>query len=200
MSILKRLLGIKEKKSDENKPDKGKFMPVEKPPTDELFMINFKKNGGKFIYCENKTELFENFDLILKENDWKNIQIYSHNIKRDSAFLKDLNLNITSNKNTDILVGNCEYLIANTGSILVCAKQIGEGKLSDLPHNFIIYAATSQLLESLGEGLQLIKKKYPSKIPASITTLKTFEEKTDSDFLSYGSTQKNLYLLLLEDL
>lgn len=200
MSIIKRLLGLKENKSDRNKSDKGKFMPIEKPPIDELFMINFKKNGGKFIYCEDKTELLENFDHILKENDWKHVSIYSHNVKRDTTFLKDLNLKISSNKDTDILVGNCEYLIANTGSILVCAKQIGEGKLSELPHNFIMYATTSQLLESLGQGLQLIKKKYPNNIPASITTLKTFEEKTDSDFLSYGSTQKNLYLLLLEDL
>lgn len=200
MSILKRLLGIKEKKSGENKPDKGKFMPVEKPPIDELFMMNFKKNGGKFIYCENKTELLNYFDHILNENDWKHNEIYSHDIDRDTTFLKDLNLEITPNKNSEILVGNCEYLIANTGSILVCAKQIGEGKLAELPHNFIIYATTSQLLESLGQGLQLIKKKYSTKIPASITTLKTFEEKTDSDFLSYGSTQKNLYLLLLEDL
>jgi len=200
MGILKRLLGIKENKSDENKSEKGKFMPVEKPPIDELFMMNFKKNGGKFIYCENKTELLNYFDHILSENDWKNTEIYTHNIERDSTFFKDIALNFTSNKDTDILVGNCEYLIANTGSILVCAKQIGEGKLIDLPHNFIIYATTSQLLESLGEGLQLIKKKYPSKIPASITSLKTFEEKSDSDFLSYGSTQKNLYLLLLEDL
>jgi L-lactate utilization protein LutC len=200
MSILKRLLGLKETNSDKKMSEKGKYMPVEKPPIDELFMINFKKNGGRFIYCENKTELLENFAHILDENDWKNSPVYSHEIERDSTFLKDLNLEITSNKESDAFIGNCEYLIANTGSILVCAKQIGEGKLSDLPYDFIIYATTSQLLESLGEGLQLIKKKYKSKIPASITTLKTFEEKTDSDFLSYGSTQKNLYLLLLEDL
>jgi hypothetical protein len=200
MSILKRLLGLKEKTTGHKSPEKGKFMPVEKPPIDELFMINFKKNGGKFIYCEDKTELLENFDHILTENDWKDKPVYSHEVKRDSTFLKDLNLKITTDKGTDILIANCEYLIANTGSILVCSKQIGEGKLSDLPHNFVIYATTSQILESLGQGLQLIKKKYPSKIPASITTLKTFEEKTDSDFLSYGSTQKNLYLLLLEDL
>lgn len=200
MSIFKRLLGIKEKKSDDNKAEKSKFMPVEKPPVDQLFMLNFKKNGGKFIYCENKNELLQNFKSILEENEWKDQHFYSHNIERDKLFLKDLNLNITSNKDAKALVGNCEYLIANNGALLVCSNQIGEGKLSDLPHNFIIYATTSQLLESLGEGLQLIKKKYISQIPASITTLKTFEEKSDSDFLSYGSTQKNLYLLLLEDL
>ncbi len=200
MSLIKRLLGLKEKQSTDKKAEKSKFMPVEKPPVDELFMINFKKNGGKFIYCEDKSELLENFNNILDENNWKNNAFYSHDSERDNAFLKNLNLKLTSDKSSELLVSNCEFLIANTGSILVCAKQIGEGKLSDLPHNFIMYASTSQLLESLSEGLQLIKKKYKSQIPASITTLKTFEEKSDSDFLSYGSTQKNLYLLLLEDL
>lgn len=200
MSLIKRLLGFTEKQSTDKKVEKSKYMPVEKPPIDELFMINFKKNGGKFIYCEDKSELLENFSSIIKENGWKSKEIYTHEIERDKVFLKDLNLDLTSNKSAELLVGNCEYLIANNGSILVCSKQIGEGKLIDLPHHFIIYATTSQLLESLGEGLQLIKRKYHSQLPASITTLKTFEEKTDSDFLSYGSTQKNLYLLLLEDL
>jgi len=200
MSFFKRLLGIQEKKSDTKKSDKSKFMPIEKPPIDELFMLNFKKNGGKFIYCENKDELLQNFKNILLENDWEAQAFYSHNIDRDSLFLRDLGLEFSNDKTASVLVGNCEYLIANNGSILVCSNQVGEGKLVDLPHNFIMYATTSQLLESLGEGLQLIKRKYSSKIPASITTLKTFEEKSDSDFLSYGSTQKNLYLLLLEDL
>lgn len=200
MNFLKRLLGLKPKESENKKTDNNKFMPNSKQPIDELFMINFKKNGGKFIYCENKTELLENFDAILKENNWKNKSLYSHQIDKDKAYLKDLNLDFTSERNAEILVSDCEYLIANTGAVMVCAKQIGEGKLVDLPHNFIVYATTSKLLESLGEGLQLIKKKHQSRIPASITTLKTFEEKTDSDFLSYGSTQKNLYLLLLEDL
>jgi L-lactate utilization protein LutB len=200
MSIIKRLLGLKENKSEQKSSDKSKFMPVEKPPIDDLFMINFKKNGGKFIYCETKDELLNYFQDIVEENDWKEQQFYSHDIKRDKTFFKDLDIEFTSDKSSEILVGNCEYLIANNGALLVCSNQIGEGKLSDLPHNFIMYATTSQLLESLGEGLQLIKKKYSSHIPASITTLKTFEEKSDSDFLSYGSTQKNLYLLLLEDL
>jgi hypothetical protein len=200
MSIFKRLLGLKDKKSEQKNSGTSKFMPVEKPPIDDLFMMNFKKNGGKFIYCEDKSELLHYFNSILEENDWNTKEFYSHDVDRDKAYLKDTNLNLTSNTSSEVLIANCEYLIANNGSLLVCSKQIGEGKLSELPHNFIVYASTSQLLESLGEGLQLIKKKYHSKIPASITTLKTFEEKSDSDFLSYGSTQKNLYLLLLEDL
>ena len=51
-------MGLEEKQSTDKKAETSKFMPVEKPPIDELFMINFKKNGGKFIYCEDKDEFY----------------------------------------------------------------------------------------------------------------------------------------------
>jgi len=77
-----------------------------------------------------------------------------------------------------------------------------EKKINELPSNVIVYATTSQLVESIGEGLKIIKKKYGPKIPANITTLKHFQatEENSDDFLTYGSSTKNLYLLLLEDL
>ena len=46
-------------------------MPEEKTPVDELFTINFKKNGGKFLYCEDKDEALELLSSILDENHWK---------------------------------------------------------------------------------------------------------------------------------
>jgi len=200
MTFLKRLLGLQDKSAENDKPEKSKYMPAEKPPADDLFMNNFIKNGGKFIYCEDKNELFDNFNLILDEQNWNGETIYSHDVERDKAFFKDLNLEFSKDKEQNILIADCEYLIAADGSVLVCSKQVGEGKLSDLPHNFIIYAKTSQIIPTISESLQLIKKKYSNNIPTSITSLKTFKEKEDVDFLSYGSTQKNLYLLLLEDL
>jgi hypothetical protein len=36
---------------------------------DEQFIYNFKKNGGKFLYCENLEEIKE-LENILQENDW----------------------------------------------------------------------------------------------------------------------------------
>ena len=75
-------------------------------------------------------------------------------------------------------------------------------KLNELPYNVIVFATTSQLVESIGEGLKTIKKKYGHNSPANITTLKHFQanEGNSDDFLTYGSSSKNLYLLLLEDL
>ena len=46
----------------------------------------------------------------------------------------------------------------------------------------------------------LLKAKNKSTIPSNITTIKHFKANETNDFLSYGSSTKNLYLLLLEDL
>ena len=91
-------------------------------------------------------------------------------------------------------------MIADSGAILVSSNQIKEKKLLELPDNFIILASTSQIVHSISEGLNGIKEKNRKNIPSNITTIKNFEPQKEKDFLSYGSSSKNLYLLLLEDL
>ncbi|MDB2464072.1 lactate utilization protein B/C, partial [Flavobacteriaceae bacterium] len=50
------------------------------------------------------------------------------------------------------------------------------------------------------EGLHLIKSRSNKSIPTNITTIQDFETSDEKDFMSYGSSTKNLYLLLMEDL
>ena len=105
--------------------------------------------------------------------------------------------------NTSFFLTTCENLIADDGSILISSRQIVEKKLGELPAHFVVYATTSQMVESISEGMRSIKKKNPKKLPTNITTIKHFKSESpekDKDFLSYGSSSKNLYLLLLEDL
>ena len=105
-----------------------------------------------------------------------------------------------STNDSTFFFSTCEYLVANDGSLLICSNQIKEKKLKELPANFIIFATTSQLIENISEGLRGIKDNNKSKIPTNITTIKHFKVSEEKDFLSYGSSSKNLYLLLLEDL
>jgi hypothetical protein len=70
----------------------------------------------------------------------------------------------------------------------------------ELPENFIVFATTSQFVNTISEGLQGIKAKSKTKIPSNITTIKHFKTNNTNNFLSYGSSTKNLYLLLLENL
>lgn len=197
MGLFKNILkpNFKQEK-DRSEPVTSKFMPEEKPPTDEFFMKNFKENGGKFLYCENQEEILSTFGEILNENAWEQACCFDENLK--SLFSK-YKLDYTTKGDVPVFLSNCEYLIANIGGLLFSSNQIKEKKLYELPQNFIILATTSQLINTIGEGLRGIKSKQ-QKIPTNITTIKNFGEESGNHFLNYGSTSKNLYLLLLEDL
>jgi hypothetical protein len=202
MSLFRKLFGKKSDKTEESIPDheRGKYMPEIKLPADERFTINFKANGGKFLYCENMEEIKESFNSILKENKWHDEKVFVIDERLKTIF-NDFKLNSTTSvSESTYFLSSCEYLISDDGSLLISSNQIAEKKLQELPEHFIIYATTSQFVENIGEGLKGIKAKSKSSIPTNITTIKHFKTAGDKDFLTYGSSAKDLYLLLLEDL
>ncbi|MDN3492631.1 LUD domain-containing protein [Winogradskyella bathintestinalis] len=202
MSLFRKFFGKKSEQTEENIPnqERGKYMPEVKLPVDERFTINFKANGGKFLYCENIEEVKDSFNAILHENNWHNENVFLID-KRLSEVFNDFNLKTTKQlTDSAYFLSTCEYLISDDGSLLISSNQIAEKKLIELPDHFIIYATTSQFVETIGEGLKGIKAKSKSAIPTNITTIKHFKTADDKDFLTYGSSSKNLYLLLLEDL
>ena len=69
MSLFRKIFGLKSEKGEENikNEERGKYMPEIKLPIDEKFTINFKANGGKFLYCENVEEIHESLKSILNE-------------------------------------------------------------------------------------------------------------------------------------
>jgi hypothetical protein len=166
---------------------------------DEKFINNFKKNGGKFLYCENIDEVKEQFENILEENDWFESEVLCYEPHLFSM-LEDNKLTFSKPKSPSFLLASCENLISEEGSILFSSKQIKQDKPNELPTNIIILANTSQILETKSDGLSAIKKKYERDYPTNITTIKYFEKAKEEDFTQYGSSAKNLYLLLLEDL
>lgn len=202
MSLFRKIFGSKSDREDDElkSGDRGKYMPEIKLPIDEKFTINFKANGGKFLYCENLNEIYKNLEHIIEENDWREAQVLLLDSELKSKF-KNSNLLPTKKiSEAKYFLTTCENLIGNDGSILISSRQIFEKKLPELPFNFIVFATTSQIVENIGEGLRGIKSKNRQKIPTNITTIKHFKSGDEKDFLSYGSSAKNLYLLLLEDL
>jgi len=201
MSLFRKIFGTGNNASDEesqsefnNTPSSFSLLPV-----DEKFTYNFKKNGGKFLYCENLNEVKDQFLNILEENDWFECEALCYETKLFSI-LDENKLLYDKPSNPKFLFASCENLIADEGSVLFSSNQIKQNKPNDLPINIIILATTSQILETKSDGLRVIKKKYDKDYPTNITAIKYFEKAKDEDFLQYGSTAKNLYLLLLEDL
>ncbi|WP_209406153.1 LUD domain-containing protein [Pseudozobellia sp. WGM2] len=204
MGLFDKLFGGGNKKqvSKETTETRGAHMPDLNLPVDEKFTIHFKKNGGKFLYCDSFAEISQALRNIVNENSWQDHPFFALNPKLKEKFAKEKISFTDRSKDSDVFFTTCEHLIAQNGSILVCSNQLMDKKLNELPYNVIVFATTSQLVESIGEGLKTIKKKYGRSIPANITTLKHFQanEENSDDFLTYGSSSKNLYLLLLEDL
>jgi hypothetical protein len=202
MSFFKKIFGSGSDTSDENKDkDVSPFNPELKIPVDEQFTFNFKKNGGKFLYCENIDEVKDQLLNILEENDWFECEALCYEPKL-FHLLEENKLNFTTPKDPKFILCGCENLIAFDGSILLTSNQIKQNKINELPANMIVFATTSQILESKSDGLREIKKRYDKAkaYPTNITTITYFEKAKEEDFMHYGSSAKNLYLLLIEDL
>lgn len=199
MSFLKKIFGVTDDTSQNEASNEHNDLQYESLPIDELFTHNFKKNGGKFIYCENLVEVKEQFENILEENDWFESEAACYETKLFSI-LEENKIIFDAVKDPKFLFASCEGLIADEGGILFSSNQIKHFKPNELPTNIVILATTSQFALSKGDSLQIIRKKYTSNYPSNITAIKYFEKVEDEDFLTYGSSAKNLYLLLLEDL
>ena len=135
----------------------------------------------------------------MEENQISEKDVYCINQRLGSKF-NSTKFNFKEPKNNSFFLTTCESLIAKNGSILFSSNQIKEKKLSELPSKFIVFSTTSQLTDTISEGMRKIKNQSKNLIPSNITTIQDFESKKEKDFMSYGSSTKNLYLLLLEDL
>ena len=154
MSLFRKIFGSKSKDTPARPvSERGKYMPEIKIPVDERFTINFKANGGKFLYCENIDEIYYSLEQILLENSWQEAKVLVLDDRIQDLF-KDYELNCTKRASeSDFFLSTCENLIADDGSLLISSNQIAEKKLTELPLNFVIYATTSQIVENIGEGL-----------------------------------------------
>lgn len=177
---------------------------VEKHPVnlsmDDLFVHNFLKKGGKFLYCVKNEEVIENLKNIFLENNWNELFLLNKNLA--SFFNQDDAKIITKFYQETPIFTTCEHLIADNGDILFSSNQLGSTRLSDFPKNFIVYATTSQIVKNSGQGLTGIKMNHKISLPTNISAVKNYNINfIDDNFLNYGNNNsKNLYLLLLEDL
>ena len=194
------------KKSNQEKDlneEEYKYLPKKDELVEDKFTLNFSSNGGKFLYATDSSECEDYFNKIIEENDWAEKSILCFNDSFTNNFIPNNQLKFNkSNLNSNLFITDCEFLVAKDGSILVSAKQIQSYKSNDLPNNIIVMARTSQLSETLSKGLEGIRIKYSNNLPSNITSIKNFN-KADGEnlnFLTYGSSAKNLYLILLEDL
>ena len=173
--------------------------PISKDDTNDLiFAKNFTSFGGRFIFIDEKNSTNEIFQKIIEENQWSNDNVCS----LDSNISKNLNIRLIrkiDNDNVKALVTECEFLLSNTGRILICNKQIKSNRIEDLPPVVIVLAKSNQFVSDVSEGMTELKKKYKTNFPSNITTINVKNKLNEDNFLTYGNSAKDIYLILSDD-
>ena len=185
-------------KKHSDKPKKSPYLPEIEDPLDIKFVKNFTSNGGFFLYNDSKELVFSNLDKICLENSWSLEQIVCLD-KEISEILGVSYLNETFTKLNKFkaLLIKCEYLISNSGKILLSDQQIKHLKLIDLPETILISAKISQFAKDVSEAMSSLKNKYKKNIPINITTLKAISKNEKNEKITTQRTDsKNIYLLL----
>lgn len=197
MSLFKKIFG-----SDKNQEQEiSKYNRIPELPTEEEFILNFQKNGGKFIYCENKSEVQEQFLNILQENDWFESRVSCYEPHLYPLLIENKLIHENS-KLASFHLCSCEGLLAEDGSIMFSSNQLKQFNTFEINQNIVVFCGISKIIKNRREGLKIIQNIYEKNLPTNITTIKSFTYKNDVEedsFMNYGVSQKNLYLLVVED-
>ena len=178
----------------EKQQEQEKFTPNPNDPVDVTFAKVFTNNGGKFFYCDNIKDFYDNLKKLLQESKWKLTYCSNDKLKE---LLKPSKLSFeTDYKIADSSINTCEFLIAFNGSVMVSGEQTKNLKIEHLPEAMIIVAYTSQIVKNISEGLRGIQNKYGKSRPSLVTTIRTKESITT---MSDSDRAKNLYIFLIED-
>ena len=165
---------------------------------DLVFAKNFTGFGGRFIFIDEKNSTNEIFQKIIEENQWVSDNVCS----LDSNISKNLDIRLIrkfDNVNVKALVTECEFLLSNTGRILICNKQIKSNRIEDLPPVVIVLAKSNQFVSDVSEGMTKLKHKYKTNFPSNITTINVKNKLNEDNFLTYGNSAKDIYLILSDD-
>jgi L-lactate dehydrogenase complex protein LldG len=146
--------------------------PVFQPSQQELeveFAEQFTKLLGRFVFCINSQELAFQLNSLVKKQDWQRVYCTERDIVNTfSSQLGDrlVNKDLAS---CDVSITGCECLIARTGTIVMSAAQESGRTTSVYAPIHVCIAYTSQLVYDIRDGLQLVREKYPDRLPSLIT-------------------------------
>ena len=187
---------FKSKKKDESESGESPLPNI--GSNDLIFAKNFTNSGGRFIFIDQINSTKEVFEKIFEENQWnpENVCSLDTNVAKN---LEIKSIRKIDNENVKALVTECEFWISNTGRILICNKQIKSNKIEDLPSVLIVLAKSNQFVSDVSEGMTKIKNKYKGNFPKNITTLNVKNKLNEDNFLTYGNSAKDIYLILSDD-
>lgn len=137
------------------------------------FVQNFKDMGGIFIYLENESELGECLRQLAPQNDWMPLWCTSHEIQvllEKQGLTYSIDPDVPKRKRLASIIP-CDYLIAQTGSIVVTDGRTGSRRSYTDCDVLLVVAHTDQIVGGLKEAMQLLKEHLGDKALSQIAIL-----------------------------
>jgi len=165
------------------------------------FAQEFTKIGGKFAYCEDRSDLAEKLKYITQENNNKRIYLFEATLK---PLLEEYEIDFTDDPknltNPALAITYCENLVSRTGSIIVSSRQLSGRRLIAFPEIHVVVAYTNQITDHLKDALEQLKAKYDNKLPSAISCITGPSRTADIEktLVMGAHGPKELYVLLVE--
>lgn len=137
---------------------------------DKQFIQNIEKVDGNAFICADKSEFSEKLKSLCNDLDSLPLLCSDEKICR---FLREENIpfvNETEIEKAQAGISSCEFLVAQTGSVLVSSQQTPGRKIPAYSPVHIVVAYKWQLKASLTEALKALNEKYERK-PSAITII-----------------------------
>jgi len=166
-----------------------------------VFAEALHKVSGNFIFCENLEEFVEQLTKLSEQKNWNNLHCWHPDLQEVFAELDFRKCRIGKNLDkADAGITTCEALVAHTGSILLSSALPSGRNLSIYPPVHICVAYTNQLVYSINDALELLKKRYNNILPSMVSFSTGPGRKTEIEkTLVLGThTPKELYVFLIE--
>ncbi len=137
---------------------------------EEKFAKEFSALGGKFIYCADETEMYQQLEALADTMNWTRIHVKDRFLLNLFAE-NDIALIQQGDDMSDIQVGMslCESLVARTGSVLLSAAQDAGRALPVYAPIHITIAFANQLVWDIRDAFALLKEKYQQQLPSMIS-------------------------------
>ncbi len=168
---------------------------------DISFAMAFKDVNGQFVYVNEINELLEGIHTIINNKGFETIYC---EISEINNYLTQKGVNVVSDKkdipNSDVVISDCECLIARYGSIVLSSKQpLGRKSIAG-PENHIILARNNQIVKDISQAFDYLKSKYDNVLPSMFTFVTGPSRTADIEktLVMGAHGQKELFLFLFE--
>ena len=150
-----------------NRDANEEIFPKNEEEIEVLFAKEFTAISGNFCYCENKSDLKKQLQILIDQKKWTKI-FYKENI-----FVNQLvEMGIEEYKDlasSQVSITDCESLVARTGTIVLSSANESGRTTSVYAPIHICIAYTSQVVFDVKDALLLLQNKYGNNFPSFVT-------------------------------